>query len=292
MLIVASVDETPTPNLPDLAKRMPPLPPPQIEVATIKPAKPDERAMLRPSGDQIQAQAISLQLLIQFAWDLDPNDDAAIVNAPKWLGEDKYDIVAKLASDDSTGAAPKAQQVLFQLIQQMLRGLIEERFQMKAHMEDRPADAYDLVAVKPNLIKADPNSRTNCHQGPGADGKDPRLDHPILNMLVTCQNVTMAQAAAEFPHFAAYYLYYPAVDKTGLQGGWNFTLNWSSGDHMPGFNNGGSAQSQNGEETSDPNGALPFYDAVSKELGLKLIKVKRPEPVLVIDHIEEQPTAN
>ena len=46
------------------------------------------------------------------------------------------------------------------------------------------------------------------------------------------------------------------------------------------------------ETVSDPNGAVSFYDAVSRELGLKLIKEKRPEPVLVIDHIDEQPTPN
>jgi uncharacterized protein (TIGR03435 family) len=83
------------------------------------------------------------------------------------------------------------------------------------------------------------------------------------------------------------------VDKTGLKGGWDFTLSWSSGDHMPEFNSGGgSAQSENGDKPSEPNGALSFYDAVSKELGLKLEKAKRPVPVLVIDHIDEQPTAN
>jgi uncharacterized protein (TIGR03435 family) len=37
---------------------------------------------------------------------------------------------------------------------------------------------------------------------------------------------------------------------------------------------------------------VSFYDAVRKELGLKLVKEKRPEPVLVIDHIDEQPTPN
>jgi uncharacterized protein (TIGR03435 family) len=35
-----------------------------------------------------------------------------------------------------------------------------------------------------------------------------------------------------------------------------------------------------------------LFDAVSKELGLKLEKQRRPEPVLVIDHIEEKPTDN
>ena len=62
---------------------------------------------------------------------------------------------------------------------------------------------------------------------------------------------------------------------------------------MPGFNGGGGTPpGQNAEKASDPNGALSFYDAVSQELGLKLVKVKRPEPVLVIDHIDEQPTPN
>ena len=43
---------------------------------------------------------------------------------------------------------------------------------------------------------------------------------------------------------------------------------------------------------SDPNGAVSLFDAVSKELGLKLEKERRPAPVLVIDHIEEKPTEN
>ena len=60
---------------------------------------------------------------------------------------------------------------------------------------------------------------------------------------------------------------------------------------MPSF--GGQEPPDAGNETaSDPNGAVSFYDAVSKELGLKLVKEKRPEPVLVIDHIDEQPTPN
>jgi uncharacterized protein (TIGR03435 family) len=43
---------------------------------------------------------------------------------------------------------------------------------------------------------------------------------------------------------------------------------------------------------SDSSGALTLFDAVNRQLGLKLEKQRRPVPVLVIDHIEEKPTDN
>ena len=291
-LVVDSVEQTPTPNSPELAKLLPPLPPAQFEVAVIKPSAPDEKSNGRITGDEINVHAFPLKFLINFAWDLDPNDSGEILGAPKWLDSDKIDVEAKVASDNMAESAGRGRpQIAIDDLREMLKTLLIDRFEMKLHMEDQPADAYELVAVNPKLTRADPNSRTNCHIGPGPDGKDPRFTHPVLNMLLTCQNVTMAQAGEDFPHFAAYYLYFPAVDRTGLKGGWDFTVSWSSGDLMPDFAGRSSPQSQSGT-ASDPNGALSFYDAVNKELGLKLQKVKRPEPVLVIDHIDEQPTAN
>ena len=43
---------------------------------------------------------------------------------------------------------------------------------------------------------------------------------------------------------------------------------------------------------SDPNGAISLFDAINKQLGLKLEKQRRPVPSLVIDHMEEKPTEN
>jgi uncharacterized protein (TIGR03435 family) len=37
---------------------------------------------------------------------------------------------------------------------------------------------------------------------------------------------------------------------------------------------------------------MSLYDAVSKQLGLKLVKEKRPMPVLVIDRIDDKPMEN
>jgi uncharacterized protein (TIGR03435 family) len=43
---------------------------------------------------------------------------------------------------------------------------------------------------------------------------------------------------------------------------------------------------------ADPNGALSLFDAVQRQLGLKLELRKRPMPVLVIDRVNEQPSDN
>jgi uncharacterized protein (TIGR03435 family) len=43
---------------------------------------------------------------------------------------------------------------------------------------------------------------------------------------------------------------------------------------------------------SEPTGAVSLPEALERQLGLKLEQQKRPGPVLVIDHIDEKPTAN
>jgi uncharacterized protein (TIGR03435 family) len=294
VLIVDSADETPTPNLPGLEKALPPLPPAQFEVATIKPSKPDERGRFGFQGDQLNVQGITLKDLITFVWDVNPLDSEDLVGAPAWLDKDKFDMLGKIASDDSGKPPP----VDFDVLKQLLRGLIADRFQMKSHTEERPVSAYTLTSVSPKMKPAaDPKSRMKCTEGTGPDGKDPRKANAALDRLLWCQNMTMKVFSEQLQYLANGYIYYPVVDGTGLKGGWDFALNFSSiGQTMPGGGNtgGGSGASQAGgaPTASDPNGAVTLFDAVRNQLGLKLEKEKRTEPVLVIDHIEEQPTEN
>jgi uncharacterized protein (TIGR03435 family) len=292
VLIVDSVNEAPTPNPPDLEKLLPALPPPQFDVAAINPSKPDEKGNFDIHGDQINAQAISLKDFISYAWDLNFNDQESMVGAPKWLGDDRMDILAKLASDDSEGSTPKAPQVLDEELRQMLRALIEDRFQMKHHWENRPVTAYNLVVVNPKMAKADPKSRTRCDEGPGADGKDPRTANPVLDRLLTCQNITMAQFGVLLQSLAGGFIFSPVLDDTGLKGSYNFTLSFSSAGHFAPGGAGGAPSSDDSQQAADPSGAISLFDAVKNELGLKLEKQKRPVPVLVIDQIVEQPTPN
>ena len=292
VLIVDSVNERPTPNPPNLEKVLPTSPPAQFEVATIKPSDPNAKpggSGIR--GGQIDLRSIPLKFLIAFAWDLNPNDSEMLVGAPKWLDSDKIDILAKVSSESLTNAGPARPPIDTEDLREMLQALLIERFQMKVHKEDRPLTAYSLIAVNPKLRKADPLSRTKCTEGPGPDGKDPRIASPVLNRLITCQNMTTTQMGDEFQRQASGFIYSPVLDKTGLKGSWDFTLSFSSADLVKGSAAGSGDASTSGS-ASEPNGALSFFDAVNKQLGLKLEKEKRPVPVLVIDHIEEKPTDN
>jgi uncharacterized protein (TIGR03435 family) len=293
VLIVDSVDESPTPNQADIAKILPPLPPAQFEVAVIRPAKPDDQLSGRIRGGQIDVHGISLRFAINFAWDLNPNDNQLIVNTPPWIDSDRFDILAKISSDPDA-QANRPPDLDNEELRQMLQGLLIERFKMKVHTEDRPINTYSLMSLTPKMTKADPTSRTHCIEGPGPDGKDTRLVTPVLNRLVTCQNITMPQLADQFRMIAGGYIYGSILDETGLKGGWNFTLSFSSVDRVRGADGppGAAPGGAPAADTSDPNGALSLFDAVKREIGLKLEKVRRPVPVLVIDHVDEHPTEN
>lgn len=293
VITVDSVNETPSPNSPDLAKLLPPLPPPEIEVATIKPSQHGNGGMFRFNGVEFNMQSLNLKTLIYFAWDLDFGDDEVLAGAPKWIDSDRFDIVAKLNTGTDGGAAEGPPLLDDDDIRRLLRGLLVDRFEIKSHFENRPITAFKMVAANPKLTKADPMSHTRCGTGPGPGNKDPRLANPALDQLVVCQNMTMAEIADKFQEIAPGYIYGAVRDATGIKGSWDFTLAFSSSWVANAGAGGGMVPpSGSGQPAADPNGAISFFDAVDKQLGLKLDKEKRSLPVLVIDHIDEQPTEN
>ena len=283
---IVSVDEAPSPNAANIAEALPEPPAAPFEVVVIRPSAPDERGFGRITGDQIDTRATPLMFLISFGWDVNPGNKESIVNAPSWLDTAKFDIRAKAGANVRVDKFASGNLINYEDLRNMLRAMITERFQMKWHMEDRPVTAYTLVAVKPKLKPTlDPKERTKCKEGPGPDGKDPRIATPALNRLVTCQNMTVAQIGDQLQRVAGSYIYNTVTDGTGLKGSYDFTLSFSSTDRL--LPTTGEAAN-----SSDPNGALSIFDAVSRQLGLKLEKTRRPYPVLVIDHIEQTPTEN
>jgi len=221
VIVVDSVNQMPTGNPPGVTASLPPAPPAEFEVATIKPSPPDARnTMGRIEHGRVNVQNMPLKNLIQVAWDI--NADELLAGAPKFVDSAHFDVVAK-ASIPAGG-----QELDFEDLRLMLRALLIDRFDLKVHMEERSVDGYVLTASKPKMQKADSSNRTGCKEGPGPDGKDPRIQYPILSRLFYCQNMTMAQFADRLPNLAGGYAHVTVLDQTGLTDAYDFTLSFSA----------------------------------------------------------------
>lgn len=289
VIVVDAVNQKPTANAANLAESLhaPPAPT-EFEVAEVKPnASSDNRRMFRiQRGGRVTLTGMNLRSLIQEAWNV---SEDMLAGAPKWIDEDRFDIVAKAPAEESSD-------VDFDAILVMMRALLKERFKLAVHMEDRQVNAYTLTAGKPKMKKADPASRTLFKEGPAPDSKDPRNANPALSRLVTVQNMTMAQFAAQLQDIAPGYIKVPVLDATGLEGSWDFTVNFSPAGLFQagrgGGARGGDAAAAPSGEASEPTGGLTLPEAIEKQLGLKLVLQKRTVPVLVVDHVEQKPTDN
>jgi uncharacterized protein (TIGR03435 family) len=295
VFIVDSVNQKPTDNPSGISASIPAPPPMEFDVAEIKLSPPEAptNARLLPGG-RIEASGATLKFIMQFAWDI--NMDELIANTPKWYDDTKYSIVAKTTT--AVAGPANNPNVDVDDLKAMLRALVTDRFKLKAHYEDRPVTAYTLLADKPKMAKADPANRTGFKEGPAPDQKDQRT--AILARMVTVKNMTMSQFAEDLQRMANGYIRVPVEDKTGLEGAYDFTLTFTpigllnGGPGGAGRGGDGPAQGPPGASAaaSDPSGGLSLFDAVNKQLGLKLEMRKRTLPVLVIDHVEQNPTDN
>jgi uncharacterized protein (TIGR03435 family) len=300
VLIVDRASDEPTANPPGLAQALPP-PPEEFEVADIKLTAPDfnlfpgSRIEVQPSG-RVVIQHATLRFLIMRAWGLAAMGSEPLLYGPKFLDTVWFDIQAKAAvpgvppdepaiAPNNPAAVPSALRYTYtnaDTINPMLRNLLIQRFGLTFHYEERPLPAMTLTSAKPKLQKADPSRRTGCHLGPGPTGGPPPTS------LFACDNINMAQFAANLPVYAAGRGVNNVVDATGLEGAWNFTVTFAAAGSNRGNPFGGAAGAAEGAENSDPSG-LTFFEAMEKQLGLKLETTKRPGKVMVIDHLEEKP---
>ena len=99
-----------------------------------------------------------------------------------------------------------------------------------------------------------------------------------------CTNTSMGELAENMQRMAPAYIDHPVVDETGIEGGWNFFIGWTPRSMLQQVDN----SNQPVGTAADPTG-ISFFEALERELGLKLVKQKRMYPVIVVDHIEEKP---
>jgi uncharacterized protein (TIGR03435 family) len=280
-IVVDQVSRKPTPNPTDLKTKLPSLPE-AFEVADIKPKDTGEQSY-RPTtfsrDGRLSAPGLALRYMISLGWNLLSNEELA--DAPKWLTatEPRFDVTAEVPESVLTeNDIP----VPLQDLAPMLKTMLKDRLKMESHFENRPVTAYTLVAVDPKLKPANPSTRTRCTQK-----SVPTPASVVPDRVVTCQNITMEQFAAQLQSIAGtLYLGFPVLDGTHMDGAWDFTFTFSP---IP------PNSAPNASATAVPSGSLArssLFDALEKGTGLKLKEQKRPYPVLVIDHLEEKPKEN
>ena len=288
VLVVDKVNRKPTDNPPDVTTILPPPPPAEFETAALKlsdPNAPEVRSAGPQPGGRFEVRNFGLILLIRLAWGLNGVD---LTGAPPWLNSVRVDLSAKLPATEATSEVTGL--VDMNAFLPALKALLIERFKVAIHTEQQPVPGYALVAAKPKMEKANPATRTKCKEGPGADGKDPRIGNLLLSRLVTCQNMTMAEFAQQIPGLSGGAIRGAVIDATGINGAYDLTLSFSGRNVSPAQAAlaAGGAQA----EATVPDGGITIFDAFEKQLGLKLEKRNIRMPVVILDHIEQKPTEN
>jgi uncharacterized protein (TIGR03435 family) len=227
----------------------------EFEAAEVRPSKPGAAESLTARNGRLEILGFTLRNLITMA--LDTKADLVAGNQ-KFLDTDRFDVIAKSADVSSPHT-----------VSAMLKTLIVQRFQLATHQEKQPVTVFALVAGKnPKLQKTSGSPRSECRSRLGEGG-----------LTCVCQNTTMAQLAERLSAVAGAYIVHPLVDLTGIEGAYDFALTWTPKAKLSNASTGRPAIGND----------LTVFEAVDKQLGLKIEEQKHPMMVTVIDHVERTP---
>ena len=202
-----------------------------------------------------------------------------IAHLPKWVADDRFDIQAK-----APVASPTKDQMRL-----MMQALLAERFKLALHFETKESAVLALVLVKTEKLgpKLLPHAEgPPCDAAPSPDVFPPKCSAMMMTMSPGrmqkggSRDTTMTLIAGALPSMGR--LGRPVIDRTGLSGRFDFTIEWSP------ETNG--IPPQPGEPVPDTQGPS-FQAALREQLGLKLESTKAPLQVLVIDQLE-RPSQN
>jgi uncharacterized protein (TIGR03435 family) len=232
---------------------------PSFEVATIKPSKPDQQGkVLTVQGRKMVVVNQTLKDLVGFAYGL---HSTQILGLPAWAESDHYDITAQ---PDGEGMPNAAQ------LKKMLQKLIVERYKLTFHHEQKQLSVYVLSVAKsgPKLPKSTSDPKGLPGIGFRQLGAMVAVNASMNDLCVLgLQGVVLDR---------------PVLDQTGIDGKFDFQLNWTPDDSQFAFFN------VKVPAPSDTANAPPnLYTAIQEQLGLKLDATKAAADVLVIDHVEK-----
>lgn len=218
---------------------------PAYLAASVKPnTSGSESSSSNGSKGQIVFNNLTLKRLIERAYNLKPFQ----LSGPDWLDGVRFDIAAKYPPDTKNEDRTL-----------MLRTLLEERFKLAVHRQSKEMPGYALVVGKSFKLKPVEAG------GAGTDSNGGRV------RTLTAKKTSMALLA----DLIARNLGETVVDRTGLDGVYDFELRWT-----------------NDDQATDTDSAPSLFIALQETLGLRLQRQKVPVEMVVVDHAERVPTEN
>jgi uncharacterized protein (TIGR03435 family) len=188
-------------------------------------------------------------------------DRDLIVSGPAWLERNRFDLAAKAPQGTSNDN-----------LKLMLQQLLADRFKLVIHNDARAMGGYALTLGKEkHKLKEASGPGSGCQGNP-----PPNPPPPVPITTGACKGVTMEQFAQLLRQIANGYVNAPIQDKTGLQGYWDFDVKFTPFQVL---------------QRAGADG-VTIFAMVDQQLGLKLEQASVPTPVLVVDSVNAQPTAN
>ena len=241
-----------------------------FEVVSIKPSNPatvgHTSITKNPRSGRFIAEGVTTKNLIGDAFG--DTRLSHIEGGPKWTDSERYDIEAKgesFSNVDPYTLSDRELMAFHDLQQARLQAMLTDRFKIKLHRITRELPVYSLVVAK-NGPKLQPTKEVGGSRKRGISMHDGRMTATDSSM-ESLVSILSGQTSRV------------VIDKTGLRGHYDFTLNWTldrdrtelpDSDHPPAGESGPS-----------------IFTAVQEQLGLKLVSEKGPVEILVIDHIEK-----
>jgi uncharacterized protein (TIGR03435 family) len=230
-----------------------------FDVASVKPSAPATGQLININLGTIRDAELSLgnatlSECVRFAYGIGSEDQIA---GPAWIKdrETRFDILAK-----STPGVQREKMLA------MLQTLLDERFHLKLHREQRRVSHYVLVVAKggPKMTEVTPDL-AGARQSYGKG----RIQHSQIRM------ETLAMLLSR-------QLRETVLDRTGLKGAYDVKLEWALDNLAP-------AETK---EAEDRAAGASIFTALQQQLGLRLESSKEPIEVLVIDQADRVPVAN
>jgi len=259
-------------------------PEPTFEVASVKVnTSGDGPQFIRMlPGNRFGATNMPARALITLAYQL---QQFQLVGGPSWLGNERYDIVAKLAGEAVPFVPGQPNPAML-----AVRSLLADRFKLKLHKETREMDVYNLVMIKPGVAgpqlkpaATDCAAQASARRGgpppgppPGPPGPNDPFNCGLMGTpgMIRMGGMPVSQLTGMLTNQTGRVVF----DKTNLTGNWDFTLKYL-------FEGRGGQPLPPNIAPPDPD-APSLYTAIQEQLGMKLESAKAPVEVTVIDSID------